>query len=98
MNTNESSSLESSKTNLRELNTPFLENGRNNKKRSLFNIILCVLYLLCLIYFTIVFRIVNGFNFSATTSLYIMIIGLFVMIFIVYKIILKSLKFLKEFI
>ena len=80
VNTNESSSLENNQASL-ELNTPFLENGRNIKKRSLLNIILCVLYLLCLIYFTIVFRNANGFNFRATTSLYVMIIGLFAMFF-----------------
>ena len=81
VNTNESPSLENSQTSQRELNTPFLENGPNNKKRSRLNIILCVLYLLCLIYFTIVFRSANGFNFRATTSLYVMIIGLFAMFF-----------------
>ena len=52
--TNESSSLENIQTSQRELNTPFLENGRNNKKRSLLNITLCILYSLCLIYFTTV--------------------------------------------
>ena len=76
-NVNESSS-ENSQI---ELNTPFLENGQNNRRRSLVNITLCVLYLMCLIYFTIVFRNANGFNFRATTSLYVMIIGLFVMLF-----------------
>ena len=81
MNTNESSSLENSQTSQRELNTPFLENGPNNKKRSRLNIILCALYLLCLIYFTIVFRSANRFNFRATTRLYIIIVGLFVMFF-----------------
>ena len=81
MNTNESPSLENSQTSQRELNTPFLENGPNNKKRSRLNIILCVLYLLCLIYFTIVFRSANGFNFKATISLYVMIVGLFAMFF-----------------
>ena len=81
VNTNESPSLENSQTSQRELNTPFLENGPNNKKRSRLNIILCVLYLLCLIYFTIVFRSANGFNFRATTSLYVMIVGLFAMFF-----------------
>ena len=77
-NTNETSS-EDSQTSQRELDTPFLENGRNNKKRSLLNIILCILYSLCLIYFTTVFRNANGFNFRATTSLYVMIVGLFAM-------------------
>ena len=77
MNTNESPSLENSQTSQRELNIPFLENGPNNKKRTPLNIILCVLYLLCLIYFTIVFRSANGFNFRATTSLYIMILVFF---------------------
>ena len=81
MNTNESPSLENSQTSQRELNTPFLENGPNNKKRSRLNIILYVLDLLCLIYFTIVFRNANGFNFRVTTSLYIIIIGLFAMFF-----------------
>ena len=82
MNTNESS-LENSQTSQTswELNTPFLENERNNKKRSLLNIILCSLYLLCLIYFTIVFRNAKGFNFRSTTSLYAMILGLFIMFF-----------------
>ncbi len=80
MNTNESS-LENVQTSQRELNTPFLENGRSNKKRSRLNIILCVLYLLCFIYFTILFRNANGFNFRTTTSLYVMIIGLFAMFF-----------------
>ena len=83
MNANESSSLEDSQSNLRELNTPFLENGPNNQKRSRLNIILCVLYLLCLIYFTIVFRSANGFRFRSTTSLYVMIVGLFAMFFMV---------------
>ena len=81
MNTNESPSLENSQTSQRELNTPFLENGPNNKKRSQLYIILCVLYLLCLIYFTIVFRSANGFNFRVTTSLYLTIVGLFAMFF-----------------
>ena len=80
VNTNESS-LENGQRSQKELNTPFLGNGQNNKKRSLFNIILCVLYLFCLIYFTTVFRNANGFHFRATTSLYVMIIGLFVMFF-----------------
>ena len=60
---------------------PFLENGRKKKKRSPMNIILCVLYMMCLIYLTIVFRNANGFYYRATTSLYVMIIGLFVMFF-----------------
>ena len=77
-NTNESS-LENGQ--IKELNTPFLENGRNNKKRSQLNINLCILYLLCLIYFIIVFKNANGFNFRATTSLYVMIVGLFAMLF-----------------
>ena len=84
---NESSIIENSQNQMenqmdqRELNTPFLRNVQNNKKRSLINIILCCLYLLCLIYFTIVIRNARGFQFRTTSSLYVMIVGLFAMFF-----------------
>ena len=84
---NESSIIENSQNQMenqmdqRELNTPFLRNVQNNKKRSLINIILCCLYLLCLIYFTIVIRNARGFHFRTTSSLYVMVVGLFAMFF-----------------
>ena len=81
---NESSIIENSQNQFdqRELNAPLLRNVQNNKKRSLMNIILCCLYLLCLIYFTIVFKNAKGFHFRSSSSLYVMIIGLFALFFI----------------
>ena len=84
---NESSIIENSQNQMenqmdqRELNTLLLRNVQNNKKRTL-NLILCCLYLLCLIYFTIVFKNAKGFHFRSSSSLYVMIIGLFVLFFI----------------
>ncbi len=62
------------------------------------DLILCDLYLLFLIFFTIVFKNIKGFLFRAKLSLYAMIIGLFAMFFMNnLKIILNYLKSLKEY-
>jgi hypothetical protein len=50
-----------------EFNSPLLEgNGQNNRRRSRVTLILCALYLLGIIYFTIVFKNAKGFHFRAT--------------------------------
>ena len=67
-----------------DLNAPFFEqqNRQNNRRRTRINLILCALYLICIVYFTIVFRGARGFEFRTTTSLYVMILGLYALKFI----------------
>ena len=45
------------------------------------NLFLHVIYLLIMIYMTIVLRNSDGFDFQSITKLYVMIVGLFILVF-----------------
>ena len=66
--------------------TPILSNPETNRKK-IINLLLFIgfhlIYLLLFIYNTIIFRDSGGFNLYSTTSLYLMILGLFILIFMV---------------
>jgi hypothetical protein len=56
-----------------------LDRVNRNRRRLLY---LCLIYVIALIYFTIIFRNADGFNFRSLTSLYLMVLGLFLVMFI----------------
>ena len=66
--------------------TPIPANPETNR-RKIINLLLFIglylIYLLLFIYNTIIFRDSGGFNLYSTTSLYVMILGLFILIFMV---------------
>ena len=65
---------------------PIPANPETNRKK-IINLLLFIgfhlIYLLLFIYNTIIFRDSGGFNLYSTTSLYLMILGLFILIFMV---------------
>ena len=56
-------------------------NENENRENSVLNITMFILYSILLIYMTVLFRNHGGFSLTATSSLYILIIGLFVVTF-----------------
>ena len=56
------------------------ETNRRNLSNLLFNLGLHLIYIILFIYTTIIFRNSGGFSLYSTTSLYVMILGLFILI------------------
>ena len=55
--------------------------NHTNPRERFINLFLHVIYLLIMIYMTIVLRNSDGFDFQSITSLYVMIVGLFILVF-----------------
>ena len=68
------------------LNTPTENNPETNRRNLLtllFNLGLHLIYIILFIYTTIIFGNSGGFSLYSTTSLYIMILGLYILIFLI---------------